>query len=219
MNAGTNHILHVGHGYKYNMSVGDGSILNYDATSLTNGQKLFSMYLMNCTNVAFDTDCLAEYFLLNPNGGAFAVTGSSRSAFPSASRPYLDDYYSAPLRRATSFSSASSRRSPASRYTPSAYGETADRWTHFIYNYLGDPEICIFQGSGEDLRGHEARDGRVRLERHPDQRDERRRRPPIRRSSASTRRGMTTRTRRPTRPETSPSPIFSARAPARSTSP
>ncbi len=148
MSAGVNHILHTGHGYKYNMSVGDGSILNYDASSLTNGHKLFSMYLMSCTNVAFDTDCLAEYFLLNSNGGAFAVTGSSRSAFPSASRPYLDEYYRllftedvVQLGRLQTLS-----REP---FTGSAYGETADRWTHFIYNYLGDPEICIYQGAAK----------------------------------------------------------------------
>ncbi|MFA4947165.1 MAG: C25 family cysteine peptidase [Candidatus Krumholzibacteriia bacterium] len=146
MSAGANHILHTGHGYKYNMSVGDGSILNYDAMNLSNGQKLFSMYLMSCTNVAFDTDCLAEYFLLNPNGGAFAVTGSSRSAFPSASRPYLDEYYRLLF---TQHVVQLGKLQTLSRepFTASAYGETADRWTHFIYNYLGDPELCIFQGS------------------------------------------------------------------------
>ncbi|MDD3643797.1 MAG: C25 family cysteine peptidase, partial [Candidatus Krumholzibacteria bacterium] len=146
MNAGTNHVVHAGHGYKYNMSVGNGSLLNYDAFSLTNGGRTFSMYLMNCTNVAFDTDCLAEYFLLNPGGGAFAVTGSSRSAFPSASRPYMDEYYSliydsavVQLGRAFTLS-----REP---FTPAAFGETADRWTHFIYNYLGDPEANMYRGS------------------------------------------------------------------------
>jgi hypothetical protein len=146
LSAGTNHVLHVGHGYKYNMSVGDGSILNYDARTLANGAKLFSMYLMNCTNAAFDTDCLAEYFLLNPNGGAFAVTGSSRSAFPSASRPYLDKYYNLLYgQNMVQLGKVFTRsREP---FTPSASGETADRWTHFIYNYLGDPEICMFQGA------------------------------------------------------------------------
>jgi hypothetical protein len=144
MNAGTNHVLHVGHGYKYNMSVGDGSIVNYDANNLTNGKALFSMYLMNCTNVAFDTDCLAEYFMLNSKGGAFAVTGSSRSAFPSASRPYLDEYYYLLYERAVVQLGKvfTMSREP---YTASAYGETADRWTHFIYNYLGDPEACMFR--------------------------------------------------------------------------
>jgi len=150
MNVGVNHVVHVGHGYKYNMSVGDGSILNYDASTLVNGDALFAMYLMSCTNVAFDTDCLAEYFLLNPEGGAFSVTGSSRSAFPSASRPYMDRYFEliyhhdiVQLGRLHVMS-----REP---FTESAFGESADRWTHFIYNLLGDPELCLFQGRARTL--------------------------------------------------------------------
>jgi hypothetical protein len=144
MNLGANHVIHSGHGYKYNMSVGNGSIINYDAYNLTNGDELFSMYLMNCTNVAFDTDCLAEYFMLNPNGGAYAVTGSSRSAFPSASRPYMDEYYELLFNGAVV---QLGRLHAMSRepFTNGAHGETADRWTHFIYNYLGDPESNMFR--------------------------------------------------------------------------
>ncbi len=144
LNAGTNHVVHVGHGYKYNMSVGSGSILNYDAKNLINGEALFSMYLMNCTNVAFDTDCLAEYFLLNQNGGAFAITGSSRSAFPSASKPYMDDYYRLYFNH-NIVQLGRTYTESREDHTPAAYGETSDRWTHFIYNYLGDPEISSFK--------------------------------------------------------------------------
>ena len=145
MNLGSNHVIHIGHGFKYNMSVGNGSIINYDAYNLTNGDKTFSMYLMNCTNVAFDTDCLAEYFMLNPNGGAFAVTGSSRSAFPSASRPYMDEYYSL-LFTGDIVQLGKLHTKSREPFTNAAYGETADRWTHFIYNYLGDPEANMFRG-------------------------------------------------------------------------
>ena len=144
MNAGANHVVHAGHGYAYNMSVGTGTILNVDASELTNGGATFSMYLMNCTNAAFDMKCLAEYFMLNDEGGAFAVTGSSRSAFPSASRPYMDYYYYLMfdydmVQLGKCFTKS---REP---YTPSASSETADRWTHFIYNYLGDPEVSIYK--------------------------------------------------------------------------
>ncbi|MCK4236947.1 MAG: VCBS repeat-containing protein, partial [Candidatus Krumholzibacteria bacterium] len=145
LNAGTNHVIHTGHGMKYNMSVGDNSILNYDADNLTNGEALFTMYLMNCTNLAFDTDCLAEHFLLNPNGGAFSVTGCSRSAFPSASRPYLDTYYEL-LFVSEMVQLGKLLVNSRLPYTPAAFAETIDRWTHFIYNYLGDPEVSIFMG-------------------------------------------------------------------------
>jgi hypothetical protein len=146
LDAGVNHVLHVGHGFSFNMSVGDGSILNYDADHLTNGAGLFSLYLMSCSNVAFDTKCLAEAFLLSKTGGAFAVTGSSRSAYPSASRPYLDTYYNllfehGVVQLGKLFTES---RLP---FTASAEAEDADRWTHFIYNYLGDPEASMFRGS------------------------------------------------------------------------
>ncbi|MBN2183928.1 MAG: VCBS repeat-containing protein [Candidatus Krumholzibacteriota bacterium] len=150
MNAGAGHVLHAGHGSMYNMSVGTGSILNYDAAGLTNADALFTMYLLNCTNVAFDTDCLAEFFMLNPNGGAFSVTGASRSSFPSVSSRYLDEYYRLlfdedMVHLGETFANS---RIP---FTPLAVGETADRWTHFIYTYLGDPELCIFRKEPEEF--------------------------------------------------------------------
>ena len=148
LSAGSNQVLHIGHGNKYNMSVGDRNILNFNANQLTNGDALYSMYLMNCTNVAFDTDCLAEHFMLNSNGGAFAVTGSSRAAFPFASRPYMYRYYD--LLFADSIVKLGKLHTMSRiLFTPGAFGETADRWTHFIYNYLGDPEISLYQGAAK----------------------------------------------------------------------
>jgi hypothetical protein len=144
MNAGANHILHLGHGFAYNMSVGVGSILNYDAEHLVNGLGLFSMYLMNCTNAAFDMKCLAEYFLLNSEGGAFAVTGMSRAAFPSAATIYLDYYYFNLFDLDVVQLGKCLVRSREPN-TPTAVAENTDRWTHFIYNYLGDPEVSMYK--------------------------------------------------------------------------
>jgi hypothetical protein len=130
------------------MSVGDGPILNYDADNLSNGDALYTMYLMNCTNVAFDTDCLAEHFLLCNQGGAMAVTGSSRSAFPSISKPYLDEYYEL-LFDHNIVQLGRLHVNSRLPFTPLAFGESVDRWTHFIYNLLGDPELNIFQEKAE----------------------------------------------------------------------
>ena len=144
MTTGTNHVLHLGHGYAYNMSVGTGSIINFDADNITNGDGTFSMYLLNCTNAAFDMECLAEYFLLNDEGGAFAVTGSSRSAFPSVSRPYLNAYYELMYEEGV-LELGKCHTKSREPYTSYALSENADRWTHFIYNYLGDPEVSTFR--------------------------------------------------------------------------
>ena len=145
MDAGVNHVIHAGHGGKSNMSVGDVSILNRDAGSVINGNETFSMYLLNCDNLAFDSDCIAEHFMLNPLGGAVAITGSSRSAFPLTSCIYMYMYYDLMFTEGMvqlgklHFKS----REP---YTPAAFGETRDRWTHFTLNYLGDPELNIYRG-------------------------------------------------------------------------
>jgi hypothetical protein len=82
LNAGYNHVVHIGHGFRFNMSVGDASVVNADADALTNGVKLANMNLLNCTSCAFTYECLAEHFLRNPNGGAVSVVGSNDSAFP-----------------------------------------------------------------------------------------------------------------------------------------
>ncbi len=145
MEAGVNHVMHVGHGGAYNMAVGNGTILNFDADHLMNGNATFSMYLMNCTNVSFDKECLAESFMLNDGGGAFAVSGSSRSAFPSISRPYLDQYYFLLLERDI-VQLGKLHQMSREPFTENCTGDTGDRWTHFIYNYLGDPEVSLFRG-------------------------------------------------------------------------
>ena len=81
MNAGGGFVNHVGHGYRYNMSVGDYSLVNSHAAGLTNGERRFVLYMLNCTATAFDFPCLAEEFL-KAEGGAVAVFGSSRAAYP-----------------------------------------------------------------------------------------------------------------------------------------
>ena len=145
MNAGVNHVIHAGHAGKYNISMGNKSLINSDAGSLVNGTEIFSMYLLNCDNVAFDTDCIAEHFMLNSAGGAFAVTGSSRTAFPMVSRFYMDEYYKQLFQRDIVQLGKTHVKS-REPFTSAAYGETADRWTHFIYNYLGDPETNMYRG-------------------------------------------------------------------------
>src|SRR5262249_34120911 len=87
MNAGYGVVNHVGHGYRYNMSLGDASLLNYQALALTNTDKNFVLFMLNCTATAFDFPCLAEAFLESA-GGAVSVLGAARSAFPLTVQPY-----------------------------------------------------------------------------------------------------------------------------------
>src|SRR5262249_14780115 len=93
LNLGYGLCLHVGHGFRNSMSVGDVTIVNSDAASLTNGSKLFNLYAIDCTSNAIDFPCIGEAFLKNPNGGAVTVVGSTRFDFPTAGRAYQQEYF------------------------------------------------------------------------------------------------------------------------------
>ena len=122
--------------------------------ALTNGDKRFVLYMLNCTATAFDFPCLAEAFLEAP-GGAVAVLGASRAAFALPSRNYNRDFFEAAV--SERLRSIWARPSSQSRLpqTPNAWFDTADHYTHLLYNFLGDPEMvmhtCALGDDGRDL--------------------------------------------------------------------
>ena len=73
MNAGHATVVHIGHGYRYTLSIGDGSLDVGDAAAFTNGARAGLFYMLNCTAAAYDFESFAEALLLNPNGGATVV--------------------------------------------------------------------------------------------------------------------------------------------------
>ncbi|UCG50893.1 MAG: hypothetical protein JSW58_11920, partial [Candidatus Latescibacterota bacterium] len=147
--AGFNQVNHIGHGFRFNMSVADASILNADADALTNGCKLFNLYMLNCTAAAFDFFCLGEHFLANPNGGAVSVVGANESAFPNASGNYMSEYYSLLYNHDVVHIGETFARSRLPRTPIAESGDNVDLWTHYIYTILADPEMSMFTGAVE----------------------------------------------------------------------
>jgi len=143
LGAGVNLANHVGHGFRYNMSVADLSIVNADADALGNSNRYAVLNILNCTSLAFDYSCLGEHFMNNPNGGAVAVVGASRSAYPLPAREYQDDWYYLLFTQQVWHAGELFARSRLNQ-TPLATLESAHRWTHYIYNMLGDPEMAVF---------------------------------------------------------------------------
>jgi hypothetical protein len=141
MNAGYGFVNHVGHGYRYNMSCGDASLQNFHATSLTNGDKRFVLYMLNCTATAFDYPCLAEAFL-DAAGGAVAVLGASRSAFSLPSHVYNRNFIEAAYQQGYTNLGQIFAQSRLPQ-TPNAWQDTADHYSHLIYAFLGDPETVL----------------------------------------------------------------------------
>jgi hypothetical protein len=152
LNAGYNLVKHIGHGYRFNMHVGDANVLIADADTLSNQDRYCNLYLLNCTAVAFDFDCLAEHFLNNPNGGAVSVVGASESAFPTASVHYMDEYTRLLFgeRRVHIGEAFTNSRLPRTPFAEMS--DNADLWTHYIYTLLADPEMPLWIGPVDTLQ-------------------------------------------------------------------
>jgi hypothetical protein len=142
LNTGWGVVNHIGHGYRYNMSVGDQSFLTSDCPGLTNGDKRFVLYFLNCTATAFDFPCLAESFL-KATGGAVAVLGASRAAFAQPSRNYNIDFFEGMYDTLTAKNIGVLFTASRQQWTPMAIYDTGDHYTHFLYNLLADPEMIV----------------------------------------------------------------------------
>ncbi|UCE02410.1 MAG: VCBS repeat-containing protein [Candidatus Latescibacterota bacterium] len=146
INSGHGMVVHIGHGFRYTMSLGDFSLTNVHASSLTNSQRPFFLAMLNCTASAFDFPCLAEQFLLSPDGGAVGVVGASREAFPDGSQLYLEEFFE------RIFADPHMAAGPA--LDEARLGlvgqtllDTVTRWTTLITAYLGDPSLHIWRNA------------------------------------------------------------------------
>ena len=141
INAGQGFVNHIGHGYRYNMSCGDRSYQNFNALASANGNRRFVLYMLNCTATAFDFPCLAEAFL-DASGGAVAVLGASRAAYALPSRNYNRGFMQAVYDSGVVNVGAAFVESRLAQ-TPNAWFDTADKYSHLLYNFLGDPEMIM----------------------------------------------------------------------------
>lgn len=143
LNRGYNIALHVGHGYRNIMSVGDNSLTNTDAMALTNGDRLTNLYAINCNSTAIDYPCIAEAFMKAPNGGAVTVIGSTRYDFPTYGRQYKEEYFELLYQRGVTAIGETQARQKLPFAGLSAY-DGVHRWTQMALILLGDPELRIY---------------------------------------------------------------------------
>ncbi|HEY2953796.1 MAG TPA: C25 family cysteine peptidase [Candidatus Eisenbacteria bacterium] len=145
LDRGYNLAVHIGHGYRNVMHVGDATIDNTDAGGLTNGNRLINLYAINCTSNAIDFPCIGEAFILNPNGGAVTNIGSTNFDFPYAGQVYEDEFFRLVYEDSvTSMGEAHAlAKIPFIGY--SIY-DGVNRWTQMTLLMLGDPELRLFTG-------------------------------------------------------------------------
>lgn len=151
LQAGPGLALHVGHGFRNSMSVADNTLVNADASNLTNGNKLFNLYAIDCTSSAIDFPCIGEAFFKNPNGGAVTVVGSTRFDFPTAGRAYQQEYF-----RLFFVDSVSAIGELQARqklpFVAFSFYDGVNRWTQMTLLMLGDPELRMYNGEFRTLQ-------------------------------------------------------------------
>jgi Peptidase family C25/FG-GAP-like repeat/FlgD Ig-like domain len=143
-------VNHIGHGFFYNLSVGDASISLNDIETLSNTDNYFLMYGLNCASAAFDYNCIMEKLVRHDNGGAVAAIGASRAAFPGTASQYQKSFYEALfLQRASSLGEAVAlSRAP---YTAATASNSLERWTHMTLAMIGDPTLRIWTDNASAL--------------------------------------------------------------------
>ena len=135
-------VVHIGHGFRYTLSVGNGSLDVGDAAAFANGPRSGLFYMLNCTAAAYDFESFAEALLLNPTGGATLVVGAAREAFPLAASDYQYAFFQHVFllgQRRIGEAMARSRE----EFADPAYYNGVDRWTQLTYTLLGDPETSL----------------------------------------------------------------------------
>ncbi len=151
LNAGHYGIFNqIGHGYYFNMSVGDANFMTGDADALVNGDHTFLIFALNCASGAFDNSCLLERFVQNPNGGAICALGSARAAFPYNSNNYQQEFFSL-LYCQGEFRTGRAMALSRLPFIGSTANNYVDRWTFENYTLLGDPTLAIWTSSPQAL--------------------------------------------------------------------
>lgn len=150
INSGYGIVVHIGHGWRYTLSSGDGSLDVRDAARFSNGKRCGLFYMLNCAATAFDFESMAEGLLLNPDGGACAVVGAARDAFPLSVRPYQNAFFEHLYSLGEHRVGVALARSREQFVSPTM--TRLDRWTQLVSTLLGDPELSIWTRARSDLR-------------------------------------------------------------------
>lgn len=146
MNEGFGLVTDIGHGFRYTMSLGNASMTNVQALLLQNTNRPFFLNMLNCSATAFDFPCLAEKFLLSPNGGAVGVIGASREAYPDNIQLYQEAWFQKVFSEGYTVAGEALHEARL-RYLHQTYDDGAYRWSNFITAYLGDPQVPIWTSS------------------------------------------------------------------------
>lgn len=150
LNSGFGIFNHCGHGWINALALSRQCVLrNPDIDQLTNNIRTGIVYSIGCWTTAFDFDCIAEHFLLNPAGGAVAFIGNSSYGWGAPGNPgfgysdrfdsrFFQELFSDPAPRLGEVFARTKIHFIPYSYSPNVY-----RWHQFALNLLGDPAMPV----------------------------------------------------------------------------
>ena len=144
LDVGYNMAVHIGHGFRNVMSLGDSNATNADFQSLTNGNRLTNMYAVDCTSNAIDYPCIGESVHEGPD--------ERRREQHRLHTAGLSDHGARvpegilPIRCSrpgvTSVGEAQGRQKLP--FVANAVTDNTHRWTQMTMLLLGDPEMHLW---------------------------------------------------------------------------
>ena len=140
------HVVQIGHGHYFNMSISNVNFTVTNAAALTNAPNFFLLYTVNCSSAAFDKSCLMEAFVENPNGGSIASIGSARVAFPATAAYYMYEFYQALTCNGVP-RPGKALNTACLNWIAFTYNNSFYRWTVLNTALLGDPALGVWNGS------------------------------------------------------------------------
>ncbi|MCK4546247.1 MAG: T9SS type A sorting domain-containing protein [Candidatus Eisenbacteria sp.] len=157
LNAGQGITNHCGHANSSVLSVGPNQLNNGDMDALVNGARQGIFYSIGCWPASFETNCIANHYVNNANGGGVAFVGNDRYGWGCPGYPggCVSDLYDQQFFRAL-FTSDLYRLGIAHAdakdyYVPSSTHDAYMRYALYELNVLGDPEMPVWTDTPEVL--------------------------------------------------------------------
>lgn len=150
MNAGQGITNHCGHANIMILSIGPDALYNSDMDALTNGVRQGIFYTGGCYPAAFETECIANHYVNNTDGGGVAFVGNSRYGWGCPGYPgeCVSDLYDRrffwALFTSDLYNLGITHAGHKDYYVPSCQSDAYMRYGLYELNLLGDPEMPVW---------------------------------------------------------------------------
>ncbi len=148
LNAGKHIVNHLGHGSNNTFCYLDGD----DISVLTNTGRYSIFATCACNNGSFQEDCVAEPWLHNPLGGGVLFMGNSEIGIGFPSGMLIDEKVWRSLFILGNYNAGAMFALAKTLFMDNAFTpDHPDRYTHFVFNLLGEPALWIMTDKPSNL--------------------------------------------------------------------